>query len=77
MAPLPEIPEPVLLEHQIAKMMATQNTLGWPFDVRKAQELENTLLTRLEGLRKATQEVCWCVPGNHFTPKIDNLKKGY
>ena len=77
MAPLPEIPEPVLLEHQIAKMMATQNTVGWPFDVQKAQELENTLLTRLEGLRKAAQEVCWCVPGNTFTPKRDNAKQGY
>ena len=77
MAPLPEIPEPVLLEHEIAKMMAAQQTVGWPFDVRKAQELENTLLIRLEALREASQKVCWCVPGNTFTPKRDNAKTGY
>tara|TARA_Y100001938_G_scaffold54837_1_gene76528 strand:- start:212 stop:1483 length:1272 start_codon:yes stop_codon:yes gene_type:complete len=77
MAPLPEIPEPVLLEHEIAKMMATQQTVGWPFNVRKAQELENTLLNRLEELRKATQKLCWCVPGNTFTPKRDNATRGY
>ena len=77
MAPLPEIPEPVLLEHQIAKMMAAQQTLGWPFDVRKAQELENTLLIRLEALREASHKICWCVPGNKFTPKRDNAKQGY
>ncbi len=77
MAPLPEIPEPVLLEHEIAKMMATQQTVGWPFDVRKAQELENTLLNRLEELREATQKLCWCVPGNTFTPKRDNATRGY
>ena len=77
MAPLPEIPEPVLLEHEIAKMMAAQQTVGWPFDIRKAQELENTLLIRLEALRDASQKICWCVPGNTFTPKRDNAKQGY
>ena len=77
MAPLPEIPEPVLLEHEIAEMMAAQQTVGWPFDVRKAQELENTLLIRLEALRDASQKICWCVPGNTFTPKRDNAKTGY
>ena len=77
MAPLPEIPEPVLLEHEIAEMMAAQQTVGWPFDVRKAQELENTLLIRLEALRDASQKICWCVPGNTFTPKRDNAKQGY
>ena len=77
MAPLPEIPEPVLLEHEIAKLMAAQQTVGWPFDVRKAQELENTLLIRLEALRDASRKICWCVPGNKFTPKRDNAKQGY
>jgi len=47
-----EIAESVVLEHQIAQLMAEQKTTGWPFDVRKAQELENQLLTELEKLKK-------------------------
>lgn len=77
MAPFPKIPEAVLLEHRIAELMALQEAVGWPFDIRAAQELENTLLTRLERLREATQKLCWCVPGNLFTPKRDNKTQGY
>ena len=51
MESFPEIPEAVRLEHDIATLMASQEAVGWPFDVRKAQELENTLLNRLESLR--------------------------
>ena len=39
-----KIAESVVLEHQIAELMSQQKTVGWPFDVRKAQELENKLL---------------------------------
>ena len=46
----PKIAESVVLEHQIAQLMAEQKTIGWPFDVRKAQELENQLLTEQEKL---------------------------
>ena len=77
MEPLPNIPESILLEHQIAQLMASQEAVGWPFDVRAAQELENTLLTRLERLREAAQKLCWAVPGNEFTPKRDNKTHGY
>tara|TARA_R100001530_G_scaffold125248_1_gene93696 strand:- start:316 stop:444 length:129 start_codon:yes stop_codon:yes gene_type:complete len=42
METFPKIPEPVILEHQIAEMMQDQKRVGWPFDVRKAEELENT-----------------------------------
>lgn len=77
MEPLPNIPESVFLEHQIAQLMATQEAVGWPFDVRAAQELENTLLTRLERLRETAQKLCWAVPGNEFTPKRDNKTHGY
>ena len=72
-----EIAESVVLEHQIAELMSQQKTIGWPFDVRKAQELENTLLTRLETLRKQAENVCAYVPGNLFTPRRDNKKQGY
>ena len=72
-----EIAESVVLEHQIAELMSQQKTVGWPFDVRKAQELENKLLTRLETLRKQAENVCAYVPGNLFTPRRDNKKQGY
>ena len=57
--------------------MAQQKTTGWPFNVEKAQELENALLTRLEQLRKKAETVCHYVPHNLFTPKRDNKKQGY
>ena len=73
----PKIPESVVLEHQIAELMATQKATGWPFDVQKAQDLENKLLTRLEKLRRQAEDVCTYVPGNLFTPRRDNKKQGY
>jgi len=73
----PEIAESVVLEHQIAELMSQQKTTGWPFDVTKAQELENQLLTELEGLKKKAENLCHFVPHNLFTPKRDNKKQGY
>ena len=72
-----KIAESVVLEHQIAELMSQQKTTGWPFDVRRAQELENTLLTRLEKLRSQAESICTYVPGNLFTPRRDNQKQGY
>ena len=77
MATFPKIAESVVLEHQIAQLMAEQKIIGWPFDVRKAQELENQLLTELETLRRKAENVCAYVPGNLFTPRRDNKKQGY
>ena len=76
MAPFPKIPEPVILEHRIAEVMQDQKRVGWPFDVQKAQELENTLLNRLQELREASERVCTYVPGNKFTPKRNNQTLG-
>ena len=73
----PKIAESVVLEHQIAQLMAEQKIIGWPFDVRKAQELENQLLTELEKLKKKAEKICHYVPHNLFTPKRDNKKQGY
>ena len=73
----PKIAESVVLEHQIAELMAQQKYIGWPFDVTKAQELENQLLTELEGLKKKAENLCHFVPHNLFTPKRDNKKQGY
>lgn len=73
----PKINEAVTLEHEIALMMSQQKVTGWPFDVKKAQILENTLLNRLQELRDQSVKLCWCVPGNLFTPRRDNKKQGY
>jgi len=73
----PKIPQSVVLEHEIAELMATQKATGWPFDVQKAQDLENKLLTRLEKLRRQAEDICTYVPGNLFTPRRDNKKQGY
>ena len=77
METFPEIPEPVILEHQVAELMQDQKRVGWPFNIRKAQELENTLLNRLQELREATEALCTYVPGNIFIPKRDNKRQGY
>ena len=77
MESFPKIPDPVILEHKIAELMADQKTTGWPFDIKKAQELENTLLNRLEELRQKTYKICSFVPGNLFTPKRNNKTQGY
>ena len=71
----PKIAESVVLEHQIAQLMAEQKVIGWPFDVRKAQELENQLLTQLEKLKNKAETICHYVPHNLFTPKRDNKKQ--
>ena len=73
----PKIAESVVLEHQIAELMSQQKTTGWPFDVRKAQELENQLLTELEKFKQTAETICHYVPHNLFTPKRDNKKQGY
>ena len=73
----PKIAQSVVLEHQIAELMSQQKTTGWPFDVAKAQELENQLLTELEKLKKKAENICHYVPHNLFTPKRDNKKQGY
>ena len=77
METFPEIPEPVILEHQVAELMQDQKRVGWPFNIRKAQELENTLLNRLQELREATEALCTYVPGNIFIPNRDNKRQGY
>lgn len=77
MESFPKIPDPVILEHQLAEMMQDQKRTGWPFDIRKAQELENKLLNRLEELRQKTYKICSFVPGNLFTPKRNNKTQGY
>ena len=91
MESFPTIPESVILEHDVAKLMSQQQTVGWPFNVRKAQELENTLLNRFQELRAQAERVCaftakmcWTEKygkrewlSTEWSPKRDNKTLGY
>ncbi len=61
-----EISGAIILEHQTAELMAAQKAVGWPFDTRKALDLEDKLLTRLEELRGQAQKLCAFVPKLEF-----------
>ena len=76
MGTFPIFNEAIKLEHQIAEMMATQEAVGWPFDIRAAQELETTLLNLLEALKKNDQSLSSLVPRNLFKTKPDNITQG-
>ena len=40
MRPLPQIPDWLLLEHQVAEILTEQEIHGWYFDESKGQQLE-------------------------------------
>lgn len=65
------------LEHACAKIMAWQETEGFPFHIRKAQQLESKLRSELETLSTEMKNQIAFVPGVEFTPKRDNKTLGY
>lgn len=67
----------IKMEHDIQWLMTKQELNGFPFDIKKAQELEAQLRARqaviqYDLLRKAPQ-----IPDKLFVPKKDNSKLGY
>ena len=67
----------IRLEHDLAGLMARQESSGWPFDVKKAQELESTLRTEMDKLADRMRETFPYVDGGRMTPKRNNNTKGY
>ena len=65
------------LEHKVAEIMAWQEKEGWPFDVEKAQKLENKLRLELEQLSDEMRNTFHYVDGGEFVPKRDNSTRGY
>ena len=65
------------LEHACAKIMTWQEQEGFPFDVKKAQQLESKLRIELEALDQEMRSKICFVPGIEFTPKRDNKTLGY
>jgi DNA polymerase I-like protein with 3'-5' exonuclease and polymerase domains len=67
----------IRLEHDLAAIMAKQETSGWPFDVTSAQKLEATLRTEMDQLADQMREVFPYVDGGEMTPKRPNSTRGY
>ena len=64
-------------EHTLSHIMAWQETSGFPFDVRAAQELESKLRTELDSLSAEMRDTFIFVDGGEFTPKRPNKTRGY
>ena len=77
MRPLPQIPEWVLLEHQVAQILTNQELHGWHFDERSAWELASSLRKKLEETHQLLRDRYPFVAGSLFTPKRDNRTTGY
>ena len=77
MRPLPQIPEWVLLEHDVAHILSIQERHGWYFDERAAWQLASSLEQELQDLKKVLRKRYPYVGGAEFTPKRDNKTSGY
>ena len=77
MRPLPQIPEWVLLEHEVARILTQQELHGWYFDERAAWKLASSLRTKLEKTCKLLRDRHPFVAGPEFTPKRNNKTSGY
>lgn len=67
----------ITLEHQCAKIMAQQETLGWPFDVKSAEALEGELRGEMDKLADAMRSTFPYVFDREMTPKRSNRVRGY
>lgn len=64
-------------EHRLAAIMAWQETSGFPFDVKGAQQLESKLRTELDALSDQMRSTFLFVDGGTFTPRRNNKTQGY
>lgn len=67
----------IQLEHDLAVLMAKQEFAGWPFDVKKAQQLESVLRTEMDQLADQMRETFPYVDGGEMIPKRPNSTRGY
>jgi len=77
MRPLPPIPEWVLLEHDVARILTQQELHGWYFDERAAWKLASSLRSKLEQTCKLLRDRHPYIAGPEFTPKRNNKTSGY
>ena len=67
----------IRLEHDLASIMAKQEWSGWPFDVKKAQQLESVLRTEMDQLADEMRVTFPYVDGGQMTPKVRTSSRGY
>ena len=77
MAPLPTLPEWVTLEHDVQRILTTQEIHGWSFDQSAAWQLASALGKELRETEAALRRRHPFVRGSEFTPKRDNRTQGY
>ena len=77
MRPLPQLPEWVLLEHQVAQILTEQELHGWYFNERAAWELASSLRAELEKTCAVLRHKHHYAPRSEFTPKANNKRYGY
>ena len=77
MQTLPQIPEWVSLEHQVAQILTEQELHGWRFDEHAAQQLESSLRTEYEKTTQILRDRHPYVAGQEVTPKRNNSRQGY
>jgi len=77
MRPLPQLPEWVLLEHEVAKILTQQEIHGWYFDTIAAWKLASSLRKELEQTIAVLRHRHPFVAGSRFTPKRNNGPAGY
>ena len=65
------------LEHKLAKLMSWQEREGFPFDVKKAEQLTGKLQSELEQLSDEMRATFPYVNGGEFTPAVNNGPRGY
>ena len=71
-------PEAVELEHQFARCLAIQEYIGFPFNVRAAQDLYADLAAKRSELKRSLQKTFPPIERTEtFTPKVNNQKLGY
>lgn len=67
----------IKLEHECARIMAQQETLGWPFDVKAAEKLEGELRTEMDKLADAMRATFPYVAGKETTARRNHSGYGY
>jgi DNA polymerase-1 len=67
----------IKLEHECGHIMAQQEVLGWPFDVKAAEALEGELRGEADKLADAMRATFPYVAGKETTPKRLNRVRGY
>jgi DNA polymerase I len=74
---VPKYGQAIKMEHECARIMAQQETLGWPFDVAAAERLEGELRGEADKLADAMRVTFPHVAGKEMTPLRANRVKGY